>query len=152
MLSDIPGARNQQIQLCQDCVVWAIEEKRIYLRQSLETRLIALFLENRQFTDALKLIGTLLSELKRLDDKMLLVEVQLLESKVCLQLRNIPKAKVKKADFFSFLLFFIYRFFLLSGVTLFAGCFDLCSHVCQRDLLSSPSSGEFGYPIWNSPR
>lgn len=50
-------------------------------------------MENKQYTESLKLIGTLLTELKRLDDKMLLVEVQLLESKVCLQLRNIPKAK-----------------------------------------------------------
>jgi len=93
LLTEITGARNLQIQLCQECIVWATEEKRIYLRQSLETRLIALYLDNRQFTEALKLIGTLLTELKRLDDKMLLVEVQLLESKVCLQLRNIPKAK-----------------------------------------------------------
>ena len=93
LLTEITGARNLQIQLCQECIVWATEEKRIYLRQSLETRLIALYLDNRQFTEALKLIGTLLTELKRLDDKMLLVEVQLLESKVCLQLRNIPKSK-----------------------------------------------------------
>lgn len=42
LLSDIPGARNQQIQLCQECINWSTEEKRIYLRQALETRLIAL--------------------------------------------------------------------------------------------------------------
>ena len=52
------------------------------------------YLQNKQYGDALRLIGSLLTELKRLDDKMLLVEVQLLESKVCLELRNLPKSKV----------------------------------------------------------
>lgn len=52
------------------------------------------YFENKQYTDALNCIATLLKELKRLDDKMLLLEVQLLESKVHHALRSLPKARV----------------------------------------------------------
>lgn len=45
------------------------------------------------YHESLNLIAQLLKELKRLDDKMVLVEVQLLESRVCHALRNLPKAK-----------------------------------------------------------
>jgi 26S proteasome regulatory subunit N6 len=52
------------------------------------------YFENKQYTDALNCIATLLKELKRLDDKMLLLEVQLLESKVHHSLRSLPRARV----------------------------------------------------------
>ena len=45
------------------------------------------------YYDALALINSLLRELKRLDDKLILVEVQLLESRVYHALGNQPKAK-----------------------------------------------------------
>lgn len=45
------------------------------------------------YSDALALIGTLLRELKRLDDKNALMEVQLLESRVYHALRNLPKSR-----------------------------------------------------------
>lgn len=45
------------------------------------------------FYDALTLINSLLRELKRLDDKLVLVEVQLLESRVYHALGNIPKSR-----------------------------------------------------------
>lgn len=46
-----------------------------------------------QYQQAIKLGSSLLYELKKLDDKALLVEVQLLESKVYHSLGNLPKAK-----------------------------------------------------------
>jgi len=46
------------------------------------------------YHEALALIDELLSELKRLDDKNVLMEVQLLESRVCHALRNFPKSRV----------------------------------------------------------
>ena len=61
--------------LIQECIDWAKDERRTFLRQSLESRLIGLYFETERFTDALALGATLLKELKKLDDKNLLVEV-----------------------------------------------------------------------------
>ena len=59
----------------QECIDWAVEEKRTFLRQSLEARLIALYFDTKRYPEALQLGASLLKELKKLDDKYLLVEV-----------------------------------------------------------------------------
>ena len=59
-----------------------MEEKRTYLRQALEARLMALYFDTKNFKECLSLGQRLYSELKKLDDKALLVEIQLTESKV----------------------------------------------------------------------
>ena len=51
--------------------------------------------ESQQYKPALALIDTLLTELKRLDDKMILTEVHLLESRVYRGIGNMAKAKVR---------------------------------------------------------
>ncbi|ORX50531.1 PCI-domain-containing protein, partial [Hesseltinella vesiculosa] len=93
MFSDIPDCLPLQIEVCRENIEWANQDKRIFLKQSLETRLVALYLDNKMYHESLTLISQLLKELKRLDDKMVLVEVQLLESRVCHALRNLPKAR-----------------------------------------------------------
>lgn len=93
--SEIPNTLPLQIDVCKQTIQWTIQEKRIFLKQALETRLIALYLDHKMYSDSLALVATLLKELKKLDDKMVLVEVQLLESRVCHALRNLPKAKVR---------------------------------------------------------
>jgi 26S proteasome regulatory subunit N6 len=40
--TDIPGSLPLQIQVCKELIEWAVQEKRIFLRQSLETRLASL--------------------------------------------------------------------------------------------------------------
>ncbi|KAM6500055.1 PCI domain containing protein [Amanita muscaria] len=91
--STIPNSQATQISTLTDNIAWAKREKRIFLKHSLETRLVSLQLESGQFKPALSLIDTLLNELKRLDDKMILTEVHLLESRVYRGIGNLTKAK-----------------------------------------------------------
>ncbi|KAF9476159.1 PCI-domain-containing protein [Pholiota conissans] len=89
----IPNSQAVQMQTLTDNIAWAKSEKRIFLKHSLETRLAGIQLETRQYKAALALIETLLTELKRLDDKMILTEVHLLESRVYRGIGNLAKAK-----------------------------------------------------------
>lgn len=50
-------------------------------RQTLEIMLASLYLKARQYQDCLAVAQPLIKELKRLDDKLQLVEVQLMESR-----------------------------------------------------------------------
>eukprot|EP00112_Aurelia_sp_Birch-Aquarium-sp1_P006445 Seg1712.5 transcript_id=Seg1712.5/GoldUCD/mRNA.D3Y31 product="26S proteasome non-ATPase regulatory subunit 11" protein_id=Seg1712.5/GoldUCD/D3Y31 len=86
-------SNNAAVQLCMECIEWAKEEKRSFLRQALEARLIALYYDTHEYNEALNLCARLLKELKKLDDKALLVEVQLNESKAYHALNNVPKAR-----------------------------------------------------------
>ena len=92
-LKDIPDTLQTQVDVTKDSIEWAVSEKRVFLRQNLETRLVSLFIELSQFQPALALIETLLSELKKLDDKLQLVEVHLLESRVYHLVRNMAKSR-----------------------------------------------------------
>lgn len=91
---DMEAGTGIEVQLCKECIDWAKQEKRTFLRQSLESRLIALYFDTKMYTDALHLGAQLLKELKKLDDKNLLVEVQLLESKTYHALSNLPKVSL----------------------------------------------------------
>ena len=91
--NDIPNSRDVQIQVTKENAEWAKQEKRIFLKQNLETKLIAQLYEAKAYREALPLIAQLLKELKTLDDKMILTEVHLLESKVNHAISNFPKSK-----------------------------------------------------------
>merc|ERR1712110_1185859 len=90
---DPADSGENEVQLCKECIEWAKEERRTFLRQSLESRLVGLYLETERYQEAIALGSILLKELKKLDDKNLLVEVQLLESKTYHALGNLPKAR-----------------------------------------------------------
>uniref|UniRef100_A0A8C3B256 Proteasome 26S subunit, non-ATPase 11b n=1 Tax=Cyclopterus lumpus TaxID=8103 RepID=A0A8C3B256_CYCLU len=90
---DMEAATGQEVELCLECIEWAKAEKRTFLRQALEGRLIALYFDTKRYQEALALGTQLLMELKKMDDKALLVEVQLLESKTYHALSNLPKAR-----------------------------------------------------------
>ena len=90
---DQQDAVDLQVQVCSESIQWAIEEKHAYLRQALDVRLVSLQVAVGNFRAALTVAAPLLKELKRLDDKALLVEVQLLESRAYYALANYPKAR-----------------------------------------------------------
>ncbi|OJJ47580.1 hypothetical protein ASPZODRAFT_151065 [Penicilliopsis zonata CBS 506.65] len=93
LFSEIPNTLDIQVSVIKACVDWAVAERRSFLRQNLETRLVAIYMQKQSYYDALTLINSLLRELKRLDDKLMLVEVQLLESRVYHALGNQAKAR-----------------------------------------------------------
>ncbi|KAI9891983.1 MAG: 26S proteasome regulatory subunit rpn6 [Vezdaea aestivalis] len=93
LFSTIPNTTDLQISVTKSCIEWAVSERRSFLRQNLETRLVSLYMEKPDNYKAIELINRLLKELKRLDDKLVLVEVQLLESRVLHSLGNQSKAR-----------------------------------------------------------
>ncbi|KAM7464483.1 hypothetical protein LguiA_032604 [Lonicera macranthoides] len=90
-LSLIPKAKTAKI------VRWTRAEKRTFLRQRIEAKLAALLMESKEYSEALSLLSELIKEVRRLEDKLLLVEIDLLESKLHFSLRNLPKAKAALA-------------------------------------------------------
>ncbi|KTF85886.1 hypothetical protein cypCar_00011973 [Cyprinus carpio] len=93
MFLDMEAATGQEVELCLECIEWAKSEKRTFLRQALEARLVSLYFDTKRYQEALQLGSQLLQELKKMDDKALLVELQLLESKTYHALSNLPKAR-----------------------------------------------------------
>ena len=83
----------QQAEICRNIIKWAKSSKRTFLRQRVEAKLASILFLLEQYSAALTLVNNLLHELKKLDDKQLLVESHLIESKIHHGLRNIPKAK-----------------------------------------------------------
>eukprot|EP00759_Apiculatamorpha_spiralis_P012691 PhF_6_TR19639/c0_g1_i1/m.28653/K03036/PSMD11, RPN6; 26S proteasome regulatory subunit N6 len=82
-----------QRDICSKLVEWARAEKRSFLRHRLQCRLALILFELQLYTVSLQTITTLLREVRRLDDKALLVEIHLLESRVYYFLRNMSKAR-----------------------------------------------------------
>ncbi|VDO32316.1 unnamed protein product [Onchocerca flexuosa] len=82
-----------KVDLCKECIQWATEQNRTFLRQTLQARLVRLYNDLRRFTQAQQLANQLVRELKKVDDKDVIVEVQLEESKACYHLGNLSKAR-----------------------------------------------------------
>jgi 26S proteasome regulatory subunit RPN6 N-terminal domain len=82
-----------QIRVCKEQIEWARQEKRNFLRQRIEMRLANLLMEVEDYQPALQLVDGLLTEVKKLDDKLLLVDVHLIESRLHHVLVNTPKSK-----------------------------------------------------------
>lgn len=93
LVAKVPNSTDVQLALCKEMVEWTRKEKRTFLRQRVEARLAALYMETRDYPTALALTTSLVREVRRLDDKLLLVDIDLLESRLHHHLRNIPKAK-----------------------------------------------------------
>lgn len=88
-----PDQLSMQEQICNNIIEWTLAEKRTFLRQRVEAKLASILFQQKNYASAIVLIDRLLKELKKLDDKQLLVESHLMESKIHFALRNVPKAK-----------------------------------------------------------
>lgn len=88
-----PEELTMQREICEKIVEWCRREKRSFLRQRVEAKLAAVMFAQNSFAEALQLIDGLLRELKKIDDKQLLVETHLMECQIHFGLRNVPKAK-----------------------------------------------------------
>ncbi|WKT39469.1 hypothetical protein QSH57_001288 [Fusarium oxysporum f. sp. vasinfectum] len=74
LIKEIPDSTDIEISVTKDCIEWATAERRAFQRQDLEVRLVTLQMAKQSYYEALGLINNLLRELKRLDDKLRLVE------------------------------------------------------------------------------
>jgi 26S proteasome regulatory subunit N6 len=92
-VATIENTVDLQVDLCKEWIEWTVETKRTFLRQRIEVKLASLYLQKRDFTSALTVITKLVTEVKRLDDKPLLVEIQLLESHAQHGIKALAKAK-----------------------------------------------------------
>lgn len=92
-IAKVKGSERLQIDLSKWLIDWCIEEKRTYLKHRMELKLSTLFLEVGEPEKALKVIEPILIEVRKADDKLLLVELYLLESKINHKICNFAKAK-----------------------------------------------------------
>lgn len=91
--TELQTAYNMQESVARSILHWTEQERRSFLRQRVEARLATILFHQQKYADALEICDRLLGELKKLDDKQLLVETHLLESKIHFALCNVPKAK-----------------------------------------------------------
>lgn len=81
------------VKLCLDTIKGAEEDKRSFLKSRIETRLASIYVDMARYEQALSLIQGLVKQMKQIDDKLLLVEIHLIETRTCFNCNNLPKAK-----------------------------------------------------------
>lgn len=84
---------DQQKKVCDETIEWTRQEKRTFLRHRLQLRLAEVQFELRDPRTALMTLVALLREVRRLDDRALLLDIHLLESKIYYSIRNSSKAR-----------------------------------------------------------
>lgn len=100
IMATVPNTIDLQIELCEFLINWCIKEKRNFLRNKIEIRLGQLLYEKvkrhllkTKYRESLSLTTELLAEARKVDDKHLLVEIQLLESRIYFAIKNYAKSR-----------------------------------------------------------
>eukprot|EP00922_Rhytidocystis_sp_ex-Travisia-forbesii_P023226 GHVS01034107.1.p1 GENE.GHVS01034107.1~~GHVS01034107.1.p1 ORF type:complete len:516 (+),score=74.90 GHVS01034107.1:145-1692(+) len=89
----VPDSGELLLDMYTQCIDWCRKEKRTFLRHRVEARLALLYHQIGRLQEGLELITEVLKEVKKLDDRLLLVELHLIESKIYWTTRNIAKSK-----------------------------------------------------------
>lgn len=92
-VASIPTAQTALVEICQECIDWCVREKRAFLRNRIELRLAQVYVSCGRITEGQQLLSRLLYEVKKLDDKLLLVEVHLLDAELNFKIKNTPKSR-----------------------------------------------------------
>lgn len=92
-VASIPTAQGALVEICHECIDWCVREKRAFLRNRIELRLAQVYVSSGKITEGQQLLSRLLYEVKKLDDKLLLVEVHLLDAELNFKIKNIPKSR-----------------------------------------------------------
>ena len=79
--------------MCESLIEYCIKEKKTYLKHKIQIRLAALFHSIEKFTKGLEIVEGIVSDVRKADDKHLLLEIYLIESKLYFGLSNLAKAK-----------------------------------------------------------
>ncbi|KAF7638817.1 PCI domain-containing protein [Meloidogyne graminicola] len=96
MSSSLFQLKNQHaltVDKCKEQIELAKNENKIFLRQALQSRLVNLLNLEKNFSQAVLFASQLVRELKKVDDKELLVDVLLEESIAFYHLSNLTKAR-----------------------------------------------------------
>jgi len=93
ILPDIPGGLEAAIDIGKELIEWCVKEKRTFLKHRMQIKLAGFYLELKKYTEGLKIIDNVLYEVRKLEDMLLLVDINLVATKIYLALRNVPKAK-----------------------------------------------------------
>lgn len=93
MLPNIPGGLEATIDIGKELIEWCIKEKRTFLKHRMQIKLAGYYLELKKYAEGLKIIDNVLYEVRKLEDMLLLVDINLVATKIYLALENVPKAK-----------------------------------------------------------
>lgn len=80
--------------LIQELIRWCDESNNISMKSRLTTRMAEIYLINERFQKSLEAVHKGLFDLKKYDDNLGLIEIQLIESKVHFESKGIAKSKV----------------------------------------------------------
>ena len=70
----VEGKNAQLVELCKHIIEWCDKESRSFLRMRIENKLAELYFKLERYHDALETLKKLLGELKKKEDKQLMVE------------------------------------------------------------------------------
>ncbi len=82
-----------EVEVCKNILNWTVAEKKQFLINILRLRFANVLYEREEFRKSRKENDLVLEKAKEVDDKKLLVESHLLESKLIYESKNLPKAK-----------------------------------------------------------